>query len=59
MLTPVEIERRRMMLAVIWDITAYKRSEAEVQLLIREIDHRSKNMLSLVQARGGREGDRI
>jgi PAS domain S-box-containing protein len=32
------------------DITERKRSEERIQLLVREIDHRAKNLLALVQA---------
>jgi PAS domain S-box-containing protein len=32
------------------DITARKRHEDQIQLLMREVNHRSKNMLTLVQA---------
>jgi PAS domain S-box-containing protein len=49
MLTPIEIDQRKFLLAVVRDITAHKRSEEQVQLLMREINHRAKNMLSLVQ----------
>jgi PAS domain S-box-containing protein len=50
MLSPIEIDQRRLVLIVVRDITARKRSEAQVQLLIHEVNHRAKNMLSLVQA---------
>lgn len=35
---------------VVFDITNRKRSEEHIQLLLREVNHRSKNMLSLVSA---------
>jgi PAS domain S-box-containing protein len=35
---------------IIRDITARKRDEAHLELLMRELNHRAKNMLSLVQA---------
>jgi PAS domain S-box-containing protein len=35
---------------IIRDITARKRVEEQVRLLMREVNHRAKNMLSLVQA---------
>lgn len=50
MLSPIEIERQRLVLAVVRDITARKRAEAHVQLLMREVNHRAKNILSVVQA---------
>jgi PAS domain S-box-containing protein len=50
MLSPMEIEQRRVVLAVVRDITERKRAEAHVQLLMREINHRAKNILSVVQA---------
>lgn len=37
-------------LALVTDVTERKRFEEHTQLLMREINHRSKNMLSLVQA---------
>jgi PAS domain S-box-containing protein len=49
MLSPIEIDQRRLVLTVVRDITARKRAEAQVQLLIHEVNHRAKNMLSLVQ----------
>jgi PAS domain S-box-containing protein len=57
MLSPLEIGRRRLVLAVVRDITAHRRSEEErrrseeqVRRLMREVDHRAKNILSVVQA---------
>src|SRR5258708_23512384 len=50
MLSPIEIEQRRVVLAVVRDITERKRAEAHVQLLMREVNHRAKNILSVVQA---------
>jgi PAS domain S-box-containing protein len=50
MLSPIEIEQRRFVLAVVRDITERKRAEAQVQLLMREARHRAKNILSVVQA---------
>lgn len=35
---------------VVFDITERKKSEEHVQLLLREVNHRSKNMLSVVSA---------
>jgi PAS domain S-box-containing protein len=35
---------------VVFDISDRKRSEEHIQLLLREVNHRSKNMLSLVSA---------
>lgn len=35
---------------IIRDISERKRSEEQIQFLLREVNHRSKNMLSLVQA---------
>lgn len=37
-------------LALVTDITGHKRHEEQIELLLREVDHRSKNMLTLVQA---------
>jgi PAS domain S-box-containing protein len=50
MLSPIEIEQRRMVLAVIRDISERKRAEAQVQLLMSEVNHRAKNILGVVQA---------
>src|SRR5260370_25909278 len=50
MLSPIEIDERRVTLAVVRDITERKRAEAHVQLLMREVNHRAKNILSVVQA---------
>jgi PAS domain S-box-containing protein len=50
MLSPIKIEQRRVVLAAVRDITERKRAEAHVQLLVREVDHRAKNILSVVQA---------
>jgi PAS domain S-box-containing protein len=50
MLSPIEIEQRRVVLAVVRDITERRRAEAHVQLLMREVNHRAKNILNVVQA---------
>jgi PAS domain S-box-containing protein len=50
MLSPIEIEQRRMVLAVVRDITERKRAEAQVELLMNEVNHRAKNILGVVQA---------
>jgi PAS domain S-box-containing protein len=50
MLSPMEIDQRRLALAMIRDITERKRAEARVQWLMREVNHRAKNILSVVQA---------
>jgi PAS domain S-box-containing protein len=49
-LSPIEIDERRVVLAVLRDITERKRAEAQMQLLLREVNHRAKNILSVVQA---------
>jgi PAS domain S-box-containing protein len=41
---------RRLFVCVAQDVTERKAHEEHVQLLLREINHRAKNMLSLVQA---------
>ncbi len=38
------------MIALVTDITERKRQEEQIHLLLREVSHRSKNMLTLVQA---------
>src|SRR6266436_187677 len=50
MLSPIEIDQRRLVLAVVRDITERKRAEAQVHQLLREVKHRAKNVLSVVQA---------
>jgi PAS domain S-box-containing protein len=50
MLSPIEIGHQRVVLAVVRDITERKRAEAHLQMLMREVNHRSKNVLSVVQA---------
>jgi PAS domain S-box-containing protein len=50
MLSPMAIDQRRLVLAMIRDITERKRAEARVQWLMREVNHRAKNILSVVQA---------
>jgi len=40
-------------LSVFFDITDRKRHEEQIQLLVREVHHRAKNMLSVVQAIAG------
>jgi len=37
-------------LALVTDVTGHKSSEERIKLLLREVNHRSKNMLTLVQA---------
>ena len=44
------IDQRRLVLAMIRDITERKRAEARVQWLMCEVNHRAKNILSVVQA---------
>jgi two-component sensor histidine kinase len=43
-------EGRRLFVTMAQDVTERKAHEEQVQLLMREINHRAKNMLSLVQA---------
>jgi PAS domain S-box-containing protein len=50
MLSPIEIDQRRLVLAVVRDITQRKRAEAQAQLLMRDLNHRIKNIFSVVQA---------
>jgi two-component sensor histidine kinase len=50
MLSPMEIDQRRLVLAVVRDISERKRAEAQVHQLLREVKHRAKNILSGVQA---------
>ncbi|HLK82762.1 MAG TPA: HWE histidine kinase domain-containing protein [Xanthobacteraceae bacterium] len=50
MLNPLKHLAEPMVLAVVRDVTERKRAEARMQLLMREINHRAKNILSVVQA---------
>ena len=50
MLSPIKIDQQQVVLAVVRDITERKRTEAHLQLLMQELNHRAMNMLSLVQA---------
>jgi two-component sensor histidine kinase len=45
-----QLDGRRLFVCVAQDVTDQKAHEEQVQLLICEINHRAKNMLSLVQA---------
>jgi PAS domain-containing protein len=50
MLGPMQIDHRQLVLAMVRDVTERKRAEAQVQWLMREVNHRAKNILSVVQA---------
>jgi len=50
MLSPIKIEQRLMVLAAVRDMTEPKRAKAREQLLVREVTHRAKNILNVVQA---------
>jgi len=50
MSSPIEIGQRRWVLTVVRDLTERRRAEAQVQLLMRELNHRIKNIFSIVQA---------
>jgi PAS domain S-box-containing protein len=50
MLSPMEFDQRQLVLAMVRDITERKRAEARVQWLMREVNHRARNILSVVQA---------
>jgi PAS domain S-box-containing protein len=56
MLSPMEIDQRRLVLAMIRDITERKRAEARVQWLMREVNHHARNILSVVQAMAHQTG---
>jgi two-component sensor histidine kinase len=43
-------DRRRLFITVAQDVTERKAHEEQVNLLMREVNHRAKNMLSVVQA---------
>jgi PAS domain S-box-containing protein len=46
----VESDGRRLFICVAEDVTDQKAHDEQVHLLMREVNHRAKNMLSLVQA---------
>jgi PAS domain S-box-containing protein len=46
----IQSDGRRLFLCVAQDVTERKAHEEQVHLLMREVNHRAKNMLSLVQA---------
>jgi PAS domain S-box-containing protein len=46
---PTRFDERRLFISVAQDVTDQKAHEEQVHLLMREIDHRARNMLSLVQ----------
>jgi PAS domain S-box-containing protein len=50
MLSPIEVDQRLVVLVVVRDITERKRADAHLQMLMREVNHRAKNILSVVQA---------
>jgi PAS domain S-box-containing protein len=47
---PWEADGKRYFTGIIRDVTQRKRREEKINILLREVNHRSKNMLSLVQA---------
>ncbi len=47
---PWEADGKRYFTGIIRDVTQRKRREEKINVLLREVNHRSKNMLSLVQA---------
>src|SRR5215470_13256748 len=47
---PAKPDGRRLFLSIAQDVTDQKAHEEQIHLLMSEINHRSKNMLSLVQA---------
>jgi PAS domain S-box-containing protein len=49
-LLAIQSDGRRLFVCIAQDVTDQKAHEEQIQLLMREINHRAKNMLSLVQA---------
>jgi PAS domain S-box-containing protein len=47
---PIPLNGKPHLLATIVDITERKRAESHTQLLLREVNHRSKNLLAVTQA---------
>jgi two-component sensor histidine kinase len=64
MLSPIEIENRRLVLAVVRDVTERKQAEEQRQevarheALLREVHHRVKNNLQVVSSMLNLEGER-
>jgi PAS domain S-box-containing protein len=50
MSSPIEIGQRRWVLSVVRDLTERRRAEAQLQSLMHELNHRTKNIFSVVQA---------
>jgi len=48
-LLPSQFDARRLFICVAQDVTDQKAHEEQIHMLMREIDHRARNMLSLVQ----------
>src|SRR5258708_11349092 len=46
----IQSDGRRLFVCMAQDVTEQKAHEEQVHLLMREVNHRAKNMLSLVQA---------
>jgi PAS domain S-box-containing protein len=46
---PTRFDERRLFISVAQDVTDQKAHEEQLHVLMREIDHRARNMLSLVQ----------
>jgi PAS domain S-box-containing protein len=46
----IQSDGRRLFVCIAQDVTDQKAHQEQIQLLMREINHRAKNMLSLVQA---------
>jgi PAS domain S-box-containing protein len=49
-LLAIQSDGRRLFVCIAYDVTDQKAHQEQIHLLIREINHRAKNMLSLVQA---------
>ena len=49
-ISSLKVDGKRILTIVLRDITERKRSEEKIQLLLREVNHRTKNILSVVQA---------
>jgi PAS domain S-box-containing protein len=49
-LLAIQSDGRRLFVCIAQDVTDEKAHQEQIQLLMREINHRAKNMLSLVQA---------
>jgi two-component sensor histidine kinase len=54
--TPIEVQGRRLVCAIVHDVTERRRAERRQQLMIAELDHRVKNNLSTIMSLADQTG---